>query len=106
MRCLVRETHIQILQTVPAEGVLAAFTQHLCAALVPLDVDTTHRTLLDGHVRVVLREDPEYQEKGRGELSDVYLMGAYCQKPCRPPESTDSAVKSFGGSRVEGQHSL
>lgn len=80
------KTHIQILQTVPAEGVLAAFTQHLCTALVPLNVDTTHWTLLDGHVGVVLREDPEDQEKGT-ELSDMYLMGAYCQKTCRPTES-------------------
>lgn len=46
------ETHIQILQTVPAEGVFAA----LCTALVPLDVDTTHRALLDGHVRVAVEE--------------------------------------------------
>lgn len=52
------ETHIQILQTVPAEGVFAAFTQHLRATLVPLNVDTTHRTLLDGYVGVVVRACP------------------------------------------------
>lgn len=100
MRCSVSETHIQVLQTVPAEGVLAAFTQHLCTALVPLDVDTTHWTLLDGHVRVVLREDPEYQENGRGELSDIYPMGHTVKR------SADSAVNSFAGSRAKGQHSL
>lgn len=51
---------IQILQTVPAEGVFAALTQHLCTALVPLDVDATHRTLLDGHVRVAVRGGPAF----------------------------------------------
>lgn len=45
---------IQILQTVPAEGVFAAFTQHLCTSLVPLDVDATHWALLDGHVGVTV----------------------------------------------------
>lgn len=49
-----KDITIQILQTVPAEGVFAAFTQHLCTALVSLDVDTTHRTLLDGHVGVTV----------------------------------------------------
>lgn len=56
---------IQILQTVPAEGVFAALTQHLRTALVPLDVDTTHRALLDGHVRVAVGADPAFM-RGRG----------------------------------------
>lgn len=43
---------IQVLQTVPAEGVFAALTQHLGTALVPLDVHTTHGALLDGQIRV------------------------------------------------------
>lgn len=47
-----RQTHIQIVQTVPAEGVFAALAQHLRTALVPLDIDATHRTLLNGGVRV------------------------------------------------------
>lgn len=47
-----RGTHVQVLQTVPAEGVFAALAQHLCAALVPLDVDAAHGTLLDGQVGV------------------------------------------------------
>lgn len=51
---------IQILQTVPAEGVFAALTQHLCTALVPLDVDTTHGTLLDWHVRVAVGVGPAF----------------------------------------------
>lgn len=72
MRRVAEETHIQILQTVPAEGVLAALTQHLCAALVPLDVDTTHWTLLDGHVRVAVRADPVYREEGRGQISGMH----------------------------------
>lgn len=81
------ETHIQILQTVPAEGVFAALTQHLCTALVPLDVDTTHRTLLDGHVRVAVGAGPVYREKDTGETSGMQLTGPHCIKPCRPQES-------------------
>lgn len=52
-------THIQILQTVPAEGVFAALTQHLCTTLVPLDVDTAHGTLFDGHVGLAVDGDRE-----------------------------------------------
>lgn len=51
-------THIQILQTVPAEGVFAALTQHLGTALVPLNVDTAHWTLFDERVGVVVSADP------------------------------------------------
>lgn len=47
---------IQILQAVPAEGVFAAFTEHLGTALVSLNVDATHGTLLDGSVRVTVGE--------------------------------------------------
>lgn len=50
-----RDTHVQVLQTVPAEGVFAALAQHLSTALVPLDVDAAHGTLLDGQVRVAVR---------------------------------------------------
>lgn len=56
------ETHIQTLQTVPAEGVFAALTQHLCTALVPLDVDSTHRALLDD-VRDAVGANPVDAEK-------------------------------------------
>lgn len=59
-------THIQVLQTVPAEGVFAALAQHLCAALVPLDVDAAHGTLLDGQVGLGVRAGPaERTELGR-----------------------------------------
>lgn len=58
-----RRTHIQVLQTVPAERVLAALAQHLCTALVPLDVDATHGALLDGSVGV-----PVGVTHGRGGL--------------------------------------
>lgn len=43
-------THVQTLETVPAEGVFAALAQHLGTALVPLDVDAAHGALLDGRV--------------------------------------------------------
>lgn len=43
-------THIQGLQTVPAEGVLAVLAHHLCAALVPLYVDFTFWTTFDWRV--------------------------------------------------------
>lgn len=52
------ETHVQVLQTVPAEGVFAALAQHLRAALVPLDVDAAHGTLLDGQVAGAVRAGP------------------------------------------------
>lgn len=52
-----RGTHVQVLQTVPAEGVPAALAQHLRTALVPLDVDAAHRTLLDGQ-RVAVGAGP------------------------------------------------
>lgn len=44
------EVVIQGLQTVPAEGVFAVLAHHLCAALVPLDVNFTFRTALDRSV--------------------------------------------------------
>lgn len=78
------ETHIQVLQAVPAEGVFAALTQHLCAALVPLDVDTTHGTLLDGHVGVAVGVGPAHRE-GRHRRGSR-LTGARCIKPRRPRE--------------------
>lgn len=56
------ETHIQILQTVPAEGVFAALTEHLRAALVPLDVDATHGALFDGHVGATVGAGPVFEE--------------------------------------------
>lgn len=56
-----RDTHVQVLQTVPAEGVFAALAQHLGTALVPLDVDAAHGTLLDGPVGVAVRAGPAEQ---------------------------------------------
>lgn len=52
------ETHVQVLQTVPAEGVFAALAQHLGTALVPLDVDAAHGALLDGQVGGGVRAAP------------------------------------------------
>lgn len=68
MSWVTKETHIQILQTVPAEGVFAALAQHLGTTLVPLNVDATHRTLLDGHVRVAVGAGPLYREEDTGEI--------------------------------------
>lgn len=47
------EVVVQRLQAVPAESVLAVFTHHLCTALVPLDVDFTFGTALDGSIVIV-----------------------------------------------------
>lgn len=52
------KTHIQVLQTVPAEGVFAALAQHLRAALIPLDVGATHGALLDRQVRTTVGDEP------------------------------------------------
>lgn len=41
------KTHIQGLQTVPAEGMFAVLAHHLCTTLVPLDVNFTFGTALD-----------------------------------------------------------
>lgn len=60
-------THVQVLQTVPAEGVFAALAQHLRTALVPLDVDAAHGTLFDGRVRVAVGAGPAE----RAELADA-----------------------------------
>lgn len=60
------QTYIQILQTVPAEGVFAAFTQHLSTALVPLYVNTAHRTLFDGHVWLAVVSDPVVENTAAG----------------------------------------
>lgn len=78
------ETHIQVLQTVPAEGVFAALTQHLRTALVPLDVDTAHGTLLDRQVGVTVGAGPE---GNTGEVSGMEHSAACCMKPCRPHQS-------------------
>lgn len=53
-----KETYIQVLQTVPAEGVFAAHAQHLRAALVPLDVGAAHGALLDRQVQTAVATDP------------------------------------------------
>ena len=43
-------THVQRLQAVPAEGMLAVLTHHLCAALIPLDVHPALGAAFDGRV--------------------------------------------------------
>lgn len=64
----------------------AALAQHLRTALVPLDVDATHGTLLDGHVRVAVGAGPAQQGRDAGETSGMQLMGAHCMKPRRSQE--------------------
>lgn len=83
-----RGTHIQILQTVPAEGVFAALTQHLCTALVPLDVDTTHRTLLDGHVRVAVRAGPVDGGEDTGDIRYVVNGGTLEYEATKRPQES------------------
>lgn len=59
-------THIQGLQTVPAERMLAVLAHHLCAALVPLNVDFTFWTTFDwgvvffGLVKRAAKEELSY----------------------------------------------
>lgn len=48
----------------------AALAQHLRAALVPLDVDAAHGTLLDGRVGVAVRAGPAE----RAELTDAFRL--------------------------------
>lgn len=43
-------THVQGLEAVPAEGVLAVLAHHLRAPFVPLDVDLALGAALDGRV--------------------------------------------------------
>lgn len=61
-------THVQVLQTVPTEGVFAALAQHLRAALVPLDVDAAHRTLLDGQIGIAAGASPAERAELGGEV--------------------------------------
>lgn len=57
-------THIQGLQAVPAERVLAVLAHHLCAALVPLDVDFAFWTPLDRRVVFLVLVKRAGKEKG------------------------------------------
>lgn len=59
-------THIQGLQTVPAERVLAVLAHHLRAALVPLDVDFTFWTPLDRRVVFLVLVKRAGKERGVG----------------------------------------
>lgn len=104
-------THIQILQTVPAEGVFAAFTQHLRTALVPLDVDTTHRTLLDGHVGVAVRVGPvdgwgRRRGGNTGGIKYAVNRGTLEYEATLVSRASRQSVKSLFSSRVKGQHSF
>lgn len=45
-----KEIIVQRLQAVPAEGMLAVLTHHLCAALIPLDVHPALGAAFDGRV--------------------------------------------------------
>ena len=64
----------------------AAFTQHLGAALVPLYVDPTHGTLLDGGVCLAARLGPgdgrgRGEEEGRGEGLKVESWSTDVERP-------------------------
>lgn len=76
------ETHVQVLQTVPAEGVFAAHAQHLCAALVPLDVGAAHGALLDRQVRTAaVATDPAHTGTRAGKRTRVRRnLGSYVQR--------------------------
>lgn len=67
------KTHVQVLQTVPAEGVFAALAQHLRAALIPLDVGATHGALLDGQVRTAVGDEPAH--RGREQQTGTRCQG-------------------------------
>lgn len=73
------ETHIQVLQTVPAEGVFAAHAQHLRTALVSLDVGGAHGALLDRQVQAAVATDPAQTRTKAGHVrqqsSTLYLAG-------------------------------
>lgn len=99
-------THIQILQTVPAEGVFAALAQHLCTALVPLNVDTTHRTLFDGHIRVTVGAGPVDGEKDTGDIRYAVNGGTLEYVATRASGVSRHGVKSLFSSRVKGHYSL
>lgn len=100
------KTHIQVLQTVPAEGVFAALAQHLRAALVPLDVGATHGALLDRQVRTAVGDDPAQPGREQQRGTCVRLNpGSYARRHAgliilRAEE------RSLFSSRVKGQRSL
>lgn len=83
----------------------AALAQHLCAALVPLDVGATHGALLDGHVSVAIRAHPVYQDDSRGHTSG--LSRELLSKDMRASlVSRQSEEKSLFSGKARGRHSL
>lgn len=60
-------THVQRLQAVPAEGMLAVLTHHLCTALVPLDVHPALGAAFDGRVALFHLES--------GAVGETYYEG-------------------------------
>lgn len=90
-------THVQGLQAVPTEGMLAVLAHHLGAAFVPLDVDLALGAAFDG--RVVLLQ-PEPRTMGRTGVrapptgpgvSRSAVLGAGA-----PPEGPRSLVSERG----------
>lgn len=51
-------THVQVLEAVPAERVLAVLTHHLRAALIAFDVHPAHGARLNGGFCVHAKEGP------------------------------------------------
>lgn len=75
----------------------AALAQHLRTALVPLDVDAAHGTLLDGQVRVALRAGPAE----RAELMDASRLHLRLYLAAES-EATLKGVDYFGLRRFGG----
>lgn len=83
-------THIQRLQAVPAEGMLAVLTHHLCTALIPLDVHPALGAAFDGCVALFHLESRAVGDilwgscnRDQEKLSSRAVLGAplYCKDP-------------------------
>lgn len=74
----------------------AALAQHLCTALVPLDVDAAHGALLDGHVRVAAGAGPACRVK------DTHMQSAGAQWRVRPPRPPQAACEFYIWQQKDG----
>ena len=102
-------THIQRLQAVPAEGVLAVLTHHLGAALVSLNVHLALGTALDGGVVPLLAlvdgaAGGGDSEVGAGLRVELLRPGFSNPGPRGPPFQMNGVAFKLCGSQVMTVH--
>lgn len=69
---------IQVLETVPAEGVLTVLAHHLGTAFIALDVHPAHGALLNWGFGICPKERPAFRGQGEGlaiSTGDIRMPG-------------------------------